>query len=284
MLRTSGPQVALVLLALAGCGGVPADRGLSAEMMVSGAQFSPGAMPAAGGGPEVVNLDIASNAIRAGEIEAPLSGSLGPTATAAAVGLLGDKGYWIVPAGLPDVSAPAYPTFAVSLSFSAGLAAGTYELAVQAVDAESRFGPPQTAVLTASVPPVAMGAMVVSLRWDTEADLDLHVVDPLGNIIWREDIRPAGSGAYLDFDSNAGCVIDGRRLENVIWKDTPPSGRYQLLVDTFALCGETFANWTVEARLGGQLVGSAAGESLETDTEVPHDGGAGVLALEIVVP
>jgi hypothetical protein len=284
MLRSACHPGALVLLALAGCGGVPADRGLSAEMMVSAAQFSTGPMPAAGGGPAVVSLDVSSNAVRAGEIEAPLSGALGPAATAAAIGLRGDTGYWIVPAALPDVSAPAYPTFAVSLSFSASLAPGAYDLVVQAADAQNRFGPPQTATLTASAAPAPAGAMVVSLRWDTEADLDLHVVDPLGNIVWKGDVSPAGSGALLDFDSNAGCDIDGRRQEDVIWKDPPPSGRYQVLVDTFSLCAETFADWTVEARLGGQIVGRAAGESVETDTEVVHDRGAGVLALEIDVP
>ena len=36
--------------------------------------------------------------------------------------------------------------------------------------------------------------------------------------------------------------------------------------------------------LAERVVGSAAGESLETDTEMPHDRGAGVLALTLDVP
>jgi hypothetical protein len=55
-------------------------------------------------------------------------------------------------------------------------------------------------------------------------------------------------------------------------------------VDTPSLCADSFANWTVTARLDGKLVGSAVGESLETDTEMPHDRGAGVLALAFDVP
>jgi hypothetical protein len=273
-----------VILVLGGCDGVPAGAGLGAEMMVTGAQFSPGPMPGASGGPAVVSLNLSSNAVRAGEIEAPVSGALGPTATAASLGLRGDAGYWIVPAGLPDVAAPSYPTFNVSLSFSASLAPGTYDLVVQAVDADGHFGAPETETLTATAPPGPSGAMVVTLRWDTEADLDLHVVDPAGRIVWKGDISPAGSGALLDFDSNAGCVVDGRRQEDVIWMDPPMSGRYQVLVDTFSLCAATFADWTVEVTLQGQVVGRAAGESVETDAEVPHDRGAGVLALEIDVP
>jgi hypothetical protein len=275
----------IAVTALVACDGVPANSGLGAEVIVSGGQFMAGPMPGVSGGPRVVALDLGSNLVHSGEIEAPLSGALGPTATAAAVGIQGDRGYWIVPAGLPSVVAPSFPTFDVLLSFSASLAPGSYTLAVQAVDADDHAGPPFTETLTASAPKGPSGAMVVTLRWDSEADLDLHVEDPLGHVIWRGDITPAGSGATLDFDSNAGCVIDGRREENVIWADPPAPGRYRVLVDTFSLCAETFANWTVQATLQGRTVGRAEGESLVTDAEVSHDsGGAGVLALEIDVP
>ena len=64
-----GVLLAAAILAGAGCGGVPGGRGLAAEMTVAGAQFTAGAMPAAGGGPAVVALDLQSNAAHAGEIE-----------------------------------------------------------------------------------------------------------------------------------------------------------------------------------------------------------------------
>lgn len=276
--------VYVALAALAGCDGVQADDGLSAEMIVSGAQLTAGAMPAANGGPAVIVLDLQSNAAHAGEIEDPLSGTLGPTATAAAIGLTGDIGYWTVPAGLPSVTAPADPTFAVSLSFAQALAPGSYTLAAQAIDEQGRFGPPSTATLSVTGVPLPAGALVFTLRWDTESDLDLHVVDPAGDEIYWGDISPPGSGAILDFDSNANCVVDGRREENVIWKDRPPSGTYLARVDTHALCAATYAYWSVEARLDGVVVGSAVGESLASDTLGLHDRGAGVLALTILVP
>jgi hypothetical protein len=274
----------LVLAAASGCGGVPSNPGLSAEMQVSGGQFTAGPMPPASGGPDVVSLDLLSNAAHAGEIEAPLSGALGPRATAVAIGLVGDEGYWIVPAGLPSVAAPSYPTFGVTLSFSPALAAGTYSLLVQAADAAGDFGAPDPSPLTVAAAPAITGALVVTLRWDTESDLDLHVVDPNGIEIWRGDKVPAGTTGYLDFDSNAECVIDGRRQEDVIFPADPPSGSYRVLVDTFSLCAASDAEWTVEARLFGQLVGSATGESLVTDTYGTHDRGAGVLALAFSVP
>jgi hypothetical protein len=273
-----------VALALAGCDGVPSNRGLSAEMQVSGGQFAEGPLPEASGGPAVVSLDLLSNAVHAGEIEAPLSGALGPSATAAAIGLVGDSGYWLVPAGLPNVSAPAYPTFGVTLSFSPTLAAGAYTLVVQAAAPDGSFGAPDPSPLKVAGPAVIPGALVVTLRWDTESDLDLHVVDPSGIEIWRGDEVPAGTTGYLDFDSNADCVIDGRRQEDVIFPATPPSGSYRVLVDTFSLCAASDADWTVEARLDGHIVASAEGESLITDTYGTHEEGAGVLALTFTVP
>lgn len=274
----------LALAILPGCDGVPADRGLDAEMVVSGAQFFAGEMPAAMDGPPVASLDLSSNSGHAGEIDKPLRGALDPRATAAAIGLSKDIGYWIVPLGLPDVSAPMYPTFDVTLSFAPGLAAGSYDLVVRGVDAEDHFGPAETRTLTVAGAPVPEGALVISLSWDTEADLDLHVALPSGDVIWKGDISPPNSGGFLDFDSNASCVIDGRRAENVIWKDPPASGHYLVRVDTFSLCTESFADWSVEARLDGKVVGRASGEAIEADADVTHDRGAGVLALDVVVP
>jgi uncharacterized protein YfaP (DUF2135 family) len=176
--------------------------------------------------------------------------------------------------------------------------AGPYDLLVRAVDEAGHFGPPSRHTLAAEGPPLPEGALVISLRWDREADLDLHVVDPGGVEIYKGNINsyeppPPGqpmdpnawqAGALLDFDSNADCVIDGRRQENVVWKNAPPPGHYLVRVDTFSLCRESFANWTVDVRANGALIARATGESLPTDEETPHDRGAGVLAVAFDLP
>src|SRR5262249_44206493 len=230
--------------------------------------------PRAEDGPKVISVDLSSNAVRAGEVDHPLKGALDPDASAAAIGLAGDLGYWIVPAGLPNVEAPSFPTFSVGLSFSADIKPGARDLLVRAVDARDRFGPASVQSISVSAAPIPEGALVISLRWDTEADLDLHVVDPSGVEIWKRNINsyeppPPGapadpmaweSGGMLDFDSNAACVIDGRREENVIWKNAPPKGQYLVRVDTYSLCAASYADWVVEARLEGRRVGLAAGE------------------------
>jgi hypothetical protein len=296
-----GVAVTVAAIAIVACtSGATSDPGAGARMRIAKAQFVRGAMPAGGApGPEVAAIVLPNNQIHAGFVNDPIGGALGPTATSAAIGLDGDEGYWIVPAGAPSVASPDDPSFDGVASFAADLAPGTYTLVVHGVDAQGAFGPARTQELTAkageTVAPVG-GAFVVTLTWDAEADLDLHVVDPLGNEISHrspssQPLFPSGdepdagaSYGYLDFDSNANCVIDGRRQEDVLWPNPPPPGHYVIRVDTTSLCSAPIAHWTVTATLNGAALGASAGTSTDVDTRGPHDRGAGVTALEIDVP
>lgn len=287
----------LVATLAAGCGENPGS-GAQALMLVEGAELRTEALVATAEGPPVVALTLTSSSARPGEQGKPFSGALGPGSTAVAVGLTGDLGYWLLPAAAPDVQSPDYPTFDVRLSFSADLLPAQRSLFACAGDDQGRFGIPATASLDVVAPPPPAGALVVSLFWDTDADLDLHVVMPGGVEIWKRDINsyepPAPgepvdpnawkSGAVLDFDSNAECVIDGRRRENVIWKEAPPPGKYVVRVDTFSLCSEAAARWSVETYVAGERTASAQGMSTDADTRAAHDRGAGVLALTFEVP
>jgi len=175
---------------------------------------------------------------------------------------------------------------------------GPRPLVMSAVDAAGRFGARKTlALVVRDVTP--HGLLIVTLRWDTEADLDLHVVQPNKIEIWARNINayvpPApgepppdpdqiSGGGILDFDSNASCQIDGRRQEDVTWKAMPPSGHYLVRVDGFSMCAAPWAHWTVEVTYQEQLIASARGESTEIDTRLPHGAGAGVLAAEFDIP
>ncbi|MGH7297743.1 MAG: hypothetical protein ACRELB_22585, partial [Polyangiaceae bacterium] len=225
---------------LASCGGVKADTGSDAYMLVPSGQFVRGAMPEGSeAGPQVAQLDLIDDNIWPGLQGDPVSGALAPTATAAAVGLQGDRGYWLVTAGVPSVATPDDPSFSAAASFSEGIVPGSYTLVVRAVDASGNFGPPVTQVLVAEespTNPAPTGALLVTLTWDTESNLNLHVLDPMGaEIYWNDQSSEppdpnastdAGSYGYIDYDSNANCVIDGLRREDVVWHDTPPSGQY----------------------------------------------------------
>ncbi len=288
-----------LLLALVACSsGVRADSGADAYLTISGAQFVRGPMPdGSASGPATLQITLLNTNIWPGLSDDPVSGALAATATAAAIGLQGDVGYWIVPAGVASVATPTDPSYSGNAVFSQGIVGGMYTLVVRAVDASGTFGQPMTQVLTAEDSPTnppPMGDLVVTLTWDTEANLDLHVVEPTGvEIYWAQqssqppfsfDQVDGGSYGYLDYDSNASCVLDGLRREDVIYPDEPPAGHYVVRVDTGNLCGQAIANWSLTVTLNGQSLGHAAGVALDADTRGGHGMGAGVLALQFDVP
>ncbi len=297
-LRSFAVAVVAASCALVACSETKADRGLDAALVVPGAAFYRGAMPGDGDGPAVSVATLEIGHMRAGQQESPFKGSLAPGATAAAIGMTGDQGYWIVTTRAPDPSAPMFPSFDAPLSFAPRIAPGDYALVVRAVDVNGHFGVANVQNVTITAAPIPDGKLVVSLFWDTEADLDLHVVDPNGVEVFNRNINswqppPPGTapdptawktGGILDFDSNAACVIDGRRLEDVAWQMAPPSGHYVVRVDTASLCEEIEARFTVEVRLDGNVIARAHGTSFDSDTQFAHDRGAGVLAVEFDVP
>lgn len=289
----------VMLLVATGCGvnGASSDPGLDAVVRVNGAQFVAGARPDATDGPQVLSVETRNLAVYPGQPSRSLTGLIASTAASISVGLEGDAGYWVVPAGPPDAFTSQL-TFDVKLSFARTLHPGPVPVSVRAVDARGRFGAPTVLTYQASSL-AAAGAMVVSLSWDADADLDLRVVEPDGIEIWAKNINahvPPSLGqdqppdsivlgyGILDLDSNSSCIIDGRRQENVIWRDPPASGRYLVRVDTFSLCGQPMARWTVEASRDGVVVGRATGVGTDVDTRFSHQAGAGQLALEIDVP
>ena len=61
---------------------------------------------------------------------------------------------------------------------------------------------------------VGTGDVQATLAWDADSDVDLHVIDPNGEeVYWANTM--VSSGGELDLDSNAGCVIDEVRNENI---------------------------------------------------------------------
>ena len=290
------PGVALAVV-LAACGGASEDPGLQAWLRVAGAQYAPGATEPGPNGPRVLALNLSRNSAPRGDSALHLSGALSTDANAVRFWLEGDRGAWLLPAGLPDVTLPNALSFAATAALSLDAPLGTRTLHVAAVSAGGEVGPSSDATL--EVLPLASptGVLVLSLSWDRNADLDLHVVDPNGVEVWAGNpnswSRPAGAppdpnawrdGGLLDADSNGGCVIDGRNRENVVWQQQPPSGHYLVRVDTASLCGQAVAHWSVSAELDGGVVAQSTGTSTPADTRLPHELGAGVLARELEVP
>jgi len=306
--------ILLPICAALGCEGASADNGLTARLRLTGAQFVPGAIepapdamgPVAMASPGVVRLYPGIQNI-------PLSGSVAD-GSSVLLGFANDAGHWIVPAPLFDIlSDPEHPqyTFSTRMSLSPDTPMGTETLIVRGVDAAGNVGPSlmSDVIVAAQIPP---GAMVITLEWDTNADLDLHAVVPVDpNVTLPPGVDPPASGTvevwaksplalppygrgydltdpaikgvgHLDLDSNANCLIDGRRQENIIFGNPPPSGQYIVRVDAFSLCGQTSAQWTVSVTDadGNPVRKPATWQATDADTRGMHGLGAGRLALD----
>lgn len=286
----------LVGVTVVACGGATADPALDAWLRLAGAQFVPGALVARPEGPKVVTLNVSRNQARRGDTALHISGAMEPSANAVALWMAGDRGFWLLPAGVPDVTMEGVLPFAATAAVGLDAPLGSRTISVAALSRQGVAGPvAQAALVVLERSEVASGTLVFTLRWDTDVDLDLHVVDPSGVEVWARNPNswhptpgadPAAwrTGGTLDVDSNAQCVIDGRRVENVAWTVAPLAGRYVARVDAFSLCGKAAARWWLEARREGALLASAEGVATVASTRPPHDLGAGVVAMELDVP
>jgi hypothetical protein len=286
------------LIGLVGCEGAEGDPGLDARMRVRGAQYVTGPLPSPGAGPAIISLRAPHAQVLPGLRREVLSGSLPPDATSVVLARMGDPGHWIIGAGAPVIEEPELPTFTAELSFARDTPAGLQTLALSAVRGNGEVGPRHELRLDALAPPRS-SLLSIELRWDTNADLDLHVVLPDGSELWSGNINsytppPLGAfapdpnahrgGGVLDLDSNANCSIAGRREERASWEQMPPAGTYVIRVATASLCAESVAHWTLEVWLGGIRTQVVGGISQPWDTRDRAGVGAGSLALALTVP
>ena len=135
-----------------------------------------------------------------------------------------------------DIDAAAMPSFGLSI-----VAVGADQAVGQSVD--HGF----------DVIEVGVGDVQVSLSWDVDSDVDLHVVDPNGDEIFYNR-KSVASGGKLDLDSNPGCNIDGIRNENITWpQGSAPEGLYTVRVNYYRSCGVAATNYVVSVNNGGQI-------------------------------
>jgi hypothetical protein len=107
-------------------------------------------------------------------------------------------------------------------------------------------------------PVLGTGDVQVTLRWDTDADLDLHVTDPSGQTV-SYGTPSVPSGGQLDVDAHAGCSEEAP-VENVFWPTGgAPSGGYTARVHYFGACGAGPSNYELTARVDGRVVEQRTG-------------------------
>jgi hypothetical protein len=269
-------------LAAAGCdsGAGPYD-GLGEPIQTSG-QFVPGNLPgepppdggAASGddgaadGPvplEIRSWMLGTSEVQPGAQGLGLSGLVTSDAVAVGVALQGlGTGYWVAPVGVPDPSDLTEESFGTTVGFEPTIPAGVHDILLVGIDGSGRGGTQFSAPLCfanvipdnghACNPTKQPPGAVMSLHWDSNFDLDLHVVTPDG-----DDINPKqpygvvlDSGIHaadptlphIDRDSLRNCVPDGLRREDVIFPAGLPRGTYTIYVDPYASCGQAATRFT----------------------------------------
>ncbi|HLV40311.1 hypothetical protein [Xanthomarina sp.] len=113
---------------------------------------------------------------------------------------------------------------------------------------------------------VGTGALQVSLSFDNDKDVDLHLIEPNGSHIYYGN-ETSNNGGFLDLDSNPACTIDGVNNENITYPDdaTIEPGIYYVYVDMYENCDPTTAtNFVVSVHLNG--------EEIPTSTQNPYNG------------
>lgn len=91
------------------------------------------------------------------------------------------------------------------------------------------------------------GQVSVSLMWNNENDLDLHVIDPNNEEIYYRNKKSA-SGGELDVDMNADPEkLTKTPVENIVWPwNMAPKGKYKVFVNYFAKhCNQDQTNYKI---------------------------------------
>ena len=93
-----------------------------------------------------------------------------------------------------------------------------------------------------------LGALTISLMWNEEDDLDLHVTNPKGDHIWYNQRTDRYTGE-LDVDMNAYDERTSEPVENVYWQE-PPEGRYEIFVNN---CDDKPVDYVVRVKQPGNM-------------------------------
>ena len=123
-----------------------------------------------------------------------------------------------------------------------------FDAVFQVASPSGAVGPPATVRQTKLA--ASTGEVQVSVSWDADSDVDLHVVDPRGEEIFYGSPTSA-SGGQLDLDSNAACSLDRKNNENIRWTSNAPAGTYTVRLDYWSSCGVARTEYAVTVNNGG---------------------------------
>jgi uncharacterized protein YfaP (DUF2135 family) len=200
-------------------------------------QLRPDSAPVSRGGPRIT-VGGNTTVINGGTLAVAINGDAPFNAVymfigGRSMGVVGEFGGGI--AGHYEMRLPdAQTTATVLLTFPQQIPLDQFDLQFAVANTGGAVGPYST--LSANVTEVGTGDVQVTLSWDADSDVDLHVVSPNGDEVYYAR-REVPSGGTLDLDSNAGCSIDHVRNENITWPvGRAPRGHYIVRVDYWSSC------------------------------------------------
>jgi hypothetical protein len=191
------------------------------------------------------------------------------------VAIDGQNGYWEVTVSAGTSIADVLLTLAQQLP-------PQIRIVFEVVDSAGNVSAPETLVTT--IVQVKTGDIQISVSWDVDNDIDLHVVDPNQfEVYYAEKLSP--EGGELDLDSNAACLIDGIRNENVLWPvGQAPHGTYTVRVDNYDNCAYAAANFVVTVQKKGQAAQTFMGSFAASDLGDLGDVGSGTTITTFTYP
>jgi hypothetical protein len=223
----------------------------SASIDTSEGTLHTGGVPYPTGGGPVIHVDGHLTIVNGGTATLHVSSS-DPFSTVYVAGSGPISKLFVTVTGFYQIPLPA-PTTAADLliAFPQALPSSNFDLYVAAADPEGDVGALTPKSFHALF--VGTGDVQVTANWNTDADVDLHVIDPSGwEIYWSN--RQSPSGGELDLDSNAGCSTDGVRNENITWGvGEAPQGTYTVRLDYWSSCDAPQTDWTVLINNGGNV-------------------------------
>ncbi len=262
----------LAILALSGCTGALQPLGVTEPIRVRGGALELRAWPASEGAAEITSLEVASGIVIDGQVARRVAGRTTEDAYAVIVALEGlGNGFWIRPVDAVDPTFDGERSFELDVDFGSGIPPGRHDLLLAAIDGDGRAGPVTRLTLcviddavpdglNACDPTLRPPAVVITLRWDTPVDLNLVVDTPDGKRVDPRhpttalvepgstvppDVLADPHVGRLNRDSNAGCLLDGRNAESLVFAEAPPEGSYLLHADLFDACHESGVRFAV---------------------------------------
>ena len=256
----SGSSEPIVVHATQTTPGVPSVQFISGELPGS-PPVSAEAGPAQS--PMVMSFDATNNpAVVAGVAGKAFSGTATNDGSSVAVRFADmGTGYWVLPLGIPAIYAGQL-SFSFSADFAPTIPPGNHPLRAVAIDGVGRGGTAvDISLCVESIipdnnhscnPSVAAPSTVLSLHWDTNFDLDLHVILPSGLDVNPKNpltvdptVVDAGPNpSRIDRDSLGQCIADGIRQEDLVFQTSPPPGLYEIYANPFDSCGQPDVHFT----------------------------------------